>query len=952
MREQLDNVLRWAGLGSWEWSAETGSFDVSVGFLQKYGYSHEDLSPFTTEKWSGMIHPDDRERSVEAFTEMVTGVNTNYDVVYRVAAKDGRWITLNSRGGACRFAPNGTPIAFAGSIQDVTLLKSTEEAVNRRDRLLAASNEAARILLSASTSGMSFDLAIWRVLDLLGKASQVDRVYIWKNSYGADGRRYTTQVYEWSLGAEPQQGNELTVDIAFEEAIPTWEAILTKDQCINNLVRNMPQAEQEQLGPQGIISILVAPIMFENEFWGFIGFDDCTQERVWNDSEAGVLKAAGMMIAAAIIREKTEKSLEQERFFLEQLVETSPIGIAITQNSIVRRLNKRFTEMFGLRVGDSTLHRYISSADRYAMMEEINHKGIVDNVHIQMYGADNSVRDVLFTALKIDYEGKPAILAWLVDISALKRTEKALMVARDLAESGTRAKSEFLARMSHEIRTPMNAVIGMTYLCLQTEMTPKQHDYLQKIQTAATNLLGIIDDILDFSKIEAGKIELEQIPFQLTEVLTETVDLIEQKVKDKGIDLILRVNSDVCDHLLGDPLRLRQVLTNLVNNAVKFTEKGSITLYVDMAPTPPDSETVSLRFEIQDTGIGMTEEQIGGLFQSFSQADGSTTRKYGGTGLGLAISKNLVELMGGAIEVSSRPNHGTTFRFGATFTRLPHKQGETAVDLTKKRVLVVDDDSSAREIIKRIVMAFEMRVDAVDSGQGAISALAHAAHAGDPYEAVLLDWKMPRMDGLETVRRIRASKEIAELPQILMVSAYDRSECIRQSRGLGLAGFLVKPVTHVSLRDALCGVFDPARKASPQAEQFPDPVDNVKGAKILLVEDNKINQMVASELLRMLGVELSVANNGVEAVEAVRDRDFDLVLMDIQMPIMDGLTATREIRNLSKPEIDKLPILAMTANAMDVDYQRSLESGMNDHLTKPIDPIKLRNALQTWIVRK
>ncbi len=949
-RDQMECILRWAEVGTWEVSPTEGIFQANPEFLRKYGYSERDLAPLTLEKLAGLIHPDDRAQTVEQLAGLLSGTRTICDVVYRIAAKDGTWVSLHARGGIVEFAPEGQPQRITGTLQDVTAFRSIEEAILRRDRLLAASNESARILLSSSGNG--FDLAIWKVLDLLGQASEVDRVYIWKNHRGEDGRLYTTQVYEWSLGAEPQQGNELTVGIAFEEAIPTWEADLTADRCINNLVRNMPQAEQDQLSPQGIISILVAPIMFEKEFWGFIGFDDCHRERVWSGPEEGVLKTAGMLIASAIMRENTAAALENERLFFQRIVETSPIGVATTRDGRLLSANKRFHELCGIKVGEPILSIYVNPAERDELLKEIETHGIVRNFNFQIYGAEGTLRDVLYTGLKIEYEGQPSILSWLVDITDLKRTEKALTLARDLAESGTRAKSEFLARMSHEIRTPMNAVLGITFLCLQTDLSPKQHDFLTKIQTAATNLLGIIDDILDFSKIEAGKLELERIPFHLAGVVREATELIEQKAKDKGLELNVRLQEVDGEYLLGDPLRLRQVLTNLLNNAVKFTEKGSVSISVHREVD--DLNFMMLGFSIEDTGIGMTPEQLKGLFQSFSQADGSTTRRYGGTGLGLAITKNLVELMGGTIEVESVLRQGTVFRFQLQLPKTHRAaSGDRTPLLSKKRALVVDDDHAALEIIQNIVQSFDMRVDAVDSGSAAVSMLIQAVNQHDPYQIVLLDWKMPRMDGLETVRQIRGSKELADLPQILMVSAYDRSECIRQARGLGLAGFIVKPVNFTSIRDA---VFD-ALVSQPIEERRCEVVDvetedHVKGARVLLVEDNKINQLVASELLKMSNVDLTVVDNGQKAVDAVRERDFDLILMDIQMPIMDGLTATREIRKLEKPGIAKLPIIAMTANAMDIDYQRSIDSGMNDHLTKPIDPTKLRLALENWIVRK
>jgi signal transduction histidine kinase/CheY-like chemotaxis protein len=588
-------------------------------------------------------------------------------------------------------------------------------------------------------------------------------------------------------------------------------------------------------------------------------------------------------------------------------------------------------------------------------------------------------------------------LCWEVDISELKKSERAMKIARDIAEDGTRAKGEFLARMSHEIRTPMNAILGMTYLCLQTDLTDQQRDYLQKTQTATMNLLEIIDDILDFSKIEAGKIELESIQFHLSEVLRDIVDVVAIKAKDKGLQLQPNVSERVYDHLIGDPTRLRQILTNLVNNAVKFTEKGSVTVNVDVVfhekNKRNDNELASnqsgvmnnsgeiksgggegellewdgilhsdssdvtlLMFEVFDTGIGMTDDQVSNLFKSFTQADGSTTRKYGGTGLGLVIVKNLVELMGGTIGVRSRVGRGSVFWFVLPFMKAAVEVDDVIMaeaNFKGRRILVADDDPVAREHLRMLIVSLSMQVDSVDSGEAAIAALLNATRNNNHYDLTLIDWKMPRLDGIETIKQIRVSPEIVEQPQILMISAYDRGECLRQSRELGVAGFLVKPVTLRAMSEAFTRVFNKETKTteenSNEIEKIKDKRISIKGKRILLVEDNKINQLVAKEILKSLGVEIEIANNGQEAVEAVQKNEFDLILMDVQMPIMDGLTATKEIRKLDKSGLARVPILAMTANAMDIDYQKSIESGMDDHLTKPIDPTKLKQALETWI---
>jgi PAS domain S-box-containing protein len=664
----------------------------------------------------------------------------------------------------------------------------------------------------------------------------------------------------------------------------------------------------------------------------------------------------------------TNDALEREEELLKLVLDSSPAGVIITTNRIVQRINHSYAKLLGLNIGDYITKIYPEPSVRNEIIEEIQKSGKPANQNISFRCTDGAIHDFMTIYQKITYNDEPSLLCWAVDISDLKKTEKELLLAKDAAEVATHAKSEFLARMSHEIRTPMNAILGMTYLCLQTELTEKQRDYLVKTQTATTNLLGIIDDILDFSKIEAGKIELENIPFRLSNVVNGVFDLLELKAQEKGLKLTFNIEETVHNNLQGDPLRLRQILLNLTNNALKFTDSGEIHIEIKPATeletvSIQDDDKVRLDFSVCDTGIGLTAEQIDGLFESFSQADGSTTRKYGGTGLGLAISKNLIELMGGAIDVKSTPGKGATFHFTAVFNKVPITAGlestvgfassanlmSNSVDLAHHRILVVDDDDSVCEVIRNFAFPLHLYLETAHSGREALRILVRAITEHKPFELVLLDWKMPQMGGFETVMKIRESKEIVTPPKIVMISAYDFYECRRITQELNLAGFLAKPIRRKMFLDMLAAVFEKSRTTIKKNDIKTN--DYLQGAKVLLVEDNKVNQMVALEILKMLGIEVSIANNGVEAIDAVKAKDFDLILMDIQMPVMDGLTATREIRKLDKSGLDKLPILAMSANAMDIDYHKSLIAGMNAHLTKPINPEKLKQSLEAWISR-
>jgi signal transduction histidine kinase/DNA-binding response OmpR family regulator len=708
------------------------------------------------------------------------------------------------------------------------------EQLDRQDKLLRVVNNAAALLLSSDME--QFDSLIGRSMEMLALNLEVDRVNLWRNSRSEGDLSYH-RIYSWTgdMGFSWEQGDSR---FFFKTGLPRWETVLSEGRCINAPLGSLPAEEQAQFKGYRIRSLLVIPIFLDNDFWGFVSFDDCRRERIFSQEEEGILRSAGLLLANAVVRNEVMESL---------------------------------------------------------------------------------------------------------------------IVAREAALSGARAKSEFLANMSHEIRTPMNAIIGMTSIAKSAQDVGRKNECLEKIGDASAHLLRVINDVLDMSKIEANKLTLSPVSFNFEKMLQQAVNVITFRIAEKQQNFSVYIDSNIPPFVIGDDQRIAQVVTNLLGNAVKFTpENGFIRLAARLLKKEGDAGVVQI--EVTDTGIGISREQRDRLFNSFEQADGNTSRRFGGTGLGLSISKRIVELMGGEIRVLSELGKGSTFTF--TFN-VKEDRGRhdgmvnAGVNWGNVRVLCVDDDLYIREYFKEISLQLGFSCDAVSGGEDALARIAK----NGPYDIYFVDWKMPGMDGIETARRIKElTADNSDGPPrsvVTMISAGEMDNIKQDARGAGVDKFLSKPLFPSAIADCInqcIGV------ENAVADSEPLEIDTFEGRRVLLAEDVEVNREIVQALLEPTALTIDCAENGVGAVElftAAPDA-YDMIFMDVQMPEMDGYEATRKIRDLEKKGIRRaasrpIPIIAMTANVFREDIEKCLAAGMDGHVGKPLDFGEVLSVLRTYL---
>ena len=918
--------------------------------LNMFGYSKDDIKSLN---FTSLIDGDQLAIAIDSLNEIITTGRMSKPNEFLIHKKGGDEVYIETIGSL--IYKNNEPFAVISVAHDITDRKRTEEALQlRRDYEQAAANSMGILL---KYTGLEEQLS--KIVSILIEAVKSSRVYIFKNEDDHEKGLCMSQICEAIAdNIAPQIDNPDLQHLPYEEGAPYLLPVMMKREPFVWVVAELNNPEREILESQGILSLLILPVFAGNEFWGFIGFDDCDTARRWQEDDINLLQVVAGNIGAAVMNRRTEKALRESEKRYTALFE-SPLDCVYLHNfeGDFIEANETSIKLLGYKKEEIPNINFASllTEDSIPMaletLKELKETGTQKMVReYRLKRKDGKIIDVETNAVVVFQNGEPhAVLGIAHDITERKKAEEEIKKAKEKAESANKAKSEFLANMSHEIRTPMNAIIGLSRLMLtDKDLNIKQREILLKVDNSSKLLLGIIDDILDYSKIEAKKLELDYHQFNLDEILYNLRSIFSDRISEKGLDFYYNISTDIPGKLSGDSFRLSQVLINLLGNALKFTEKGHVELRIDIVEE--NNEQCILRFEVSDTGIGISEKEQKGLFRAFAQADASTTRKFGGTGLGLVISNGILDLMNGRLKLESVPGKGCRFFFEIPFGILSKQEMFDPVELKEfsgMKALVVDDQDIARITLRRILESWKISVVEASSGKDAVDAVIKVNRENSGFDFILMDWKMPgELNGIQAIGEIRSLTEkgiiaSGDIP-IFIVSAYQRSEL--DEEGVDFNDFINKPVTASILFDTLNSTIG-SKSNDTQYKSQDATVPCLYGYSILLAEDNKINQDVAIRWLEKTGVSTDVANNGKEAVGLCEENDYDLILMDIQMPEIDGFEATKIIRS-RKPGIT---IIALSAAVMNGDISKAQESGMDDHIKKPIDENVLYRTLSKWL---
>jgi PAS domain S-box-containing protein len=916
--QRLTEVFDGTRQASWEWNVQTGETRFDERWAEIVGYTLAELEPTTIETWMRLGHPDDLAGSGKLVEAHFRGELPYYECEARMRHKDGRWIWVHDRGRVVTYTPEGLPLKMVGTHAEITARKETEARITESETNFREFFESSReILLVATREGVirhanqsALSLLGYTLGELRGRNVMDLRMPRDRERLQDEFRRFLESGNRsCTLPMRHRHGRPIPVTTELRGG--TWGG----EPCIFSVSHDLTRETEARDRFERLFQANPAPMILSS----------LSGRRILDVNQA-FLGAHGYPRAEVVGRSCAELGL--------------------------------FAEANAVGTMDARLSR----------------EGRIANLEVQIRGRDGTFRDALASAEIVREDGEDHLVEVFVDITAQKRTEAMLLDANiELADTSARAnelaamaeiasaaKSEFLANMSHEIRTPMNGVIGMTTLLLDTGLDPEQRRFAETVRSSGEALLSILNDILDFSKIEAGKLDLECIDFDLEDLLQDVLAVHSFKAAEKGLFLDCNADPDVPVRLRGDPGRLRQILTNLVGNALKFTSVGDVVVRVQREEVTP--ERADLRFEVRDTGIGIPPDKIPMMFQKFSQADSSTTRRFGGTGLGLAISRQLVELMGGEIDVESREGEGSTFRFRVELPRTPPRPEDfveaSTGSLEGRRILVVDPHPSSGQALERLLSSWGAVVHRV---QDASQALAHLDGSAAECDLVLVDFGSESLSGEQLAGQI-----LARGPRrILALMPFGMRGDSRHLAEIGFTGYLARPVRPAEMRTVVlsCLASDPGAPGSGSGtlqglvtRHSARPVSRKRfpeGTRLLLVEDNAVNQKVAQGLLRKLGIEVDIADSGAQSLVAARERRYSLILMDLQMPDMDGFQATARLRaseGFATPR--DVVVVAMTAHVLDRDRDLCLQAGMDDHVGKPVSLAGLEEVLARWLPKR
>ncbi len=908
-RSRLSNIIEGTRAGTWEWNVQTREVIFNARWAEMIGCTQQEL-PQTPLQWLALVHPDDQPTINQALHHHLAGHTEYFECEMRMQHKDGSWVWRQSRGKLSTRTEQGRPEWMYGIDLDITQRKRTEAQLVQSTATL---RDNASFLARA---GRIAGIGRWQLDLQLGTLTWSDQTCLIHDQPAG----YQPTLAESMAYYAPQARQ--TIQTAIDEAIQNgtpWDLELpvVTAQGRHIWVRTAAEAEGDDRQRTRLLGI----------------FQDVTERRQLEDE----------------IRRKND--------LMQSILTNVPVGLSVMDSALNLVVeNRPFRTLLDLPddlfTGGATFESIIrfnaargeyGPGDTEAIVQRIVERARLAKAHkFQRRRGPDKILEVRGAPLP---DG--GFVTTYADITDLVR-------ATEAAQAASQSKSQFVANMSHEIRTPMNAILGMLRLLHHTELSTHQLDYTGKAESAAQSLLGLLNNILDFSKMDAGKMELEPRPFQLGHSLRDLSVILSANLGDKPVEVLFDIDPAIPEHLVGDALRLQQVLINLSGNAIKFTAQGEVVVQIQQLDLTPTHST--LRFAVRDSGIGIAPENQRHIFEDFSQAEGSTTRRFGGTGLGLSISRRLVTLMGGTLALDSAPGQGSTFYFTLTLALAePAADAKAAPALpppSPLQVLVVDDNAIAREVLVRMCRPWGWQMDTASSGAQALALVQARAQAGQaPYQAILLDWEMPEMDGWQTMARLQQLQPQATLPITVMVTARGREALSQRSaqEQAQLSSFLVKPISASLLLDAVTQAQHGHGNVRAQARTQAPRGDRLLGLRLLVVEDNLINQQVARELLQTEGAQVTLADNGQLGLVAVAAAEppFDAVLMDLQMPVMDGFAATRAIRTTLG--LTDLPVIAMTANAMASDRQACLEAGMNDHVGKPFDLTHLVEVLRSHI---